>query len=47
MTPDRPTASRWCSCTAAVEVLPEATHHTIPAEDADAVNAAMVRFLAR
>jgi pimeloyl-ACP methyl ester carboxylesterase len=30
---------------ATVEVLPEASHHTIPAQDADAVNAAVLRFL--
>jgi len=31
---------------AVVEVLPEATHHTVPAQDADAVNGAIRRFLA-
>ena len=31
---------------AVVEVLPEATHHTVPAQDAVAVNAALLRFLA-
>lgn len=31
---------------AVVEVLPQATHHTVPAQDADAVNAALLRFLA-
>jgi pimeloyl-ACP methyl ester carboxylesterase len=30
---------------AVVEVLPEATHHTVPAEDAVAVNEAVLRFL--
>jgi pimeloyl-ACP methyl ester carboxylesterase len=28
-----------------IEILPEATHHTIPAQDAGAVNAAISRFL--
>ena len=31
---------------AVVEVLPEATHHTVPAQDAVAVNATLLRWLA-
>jgi pimeloyl-ACP methyl ester carboxylesterase len=39
-------AARRLLPNAVVEVLPGATHHTIPAEDSDGVNAAIVRFLA-
>jgi pimeloyl-ACP methyl ester carboxylesterase len=38
-------AARRLLPNATVEVLPEASHHTLPAEDSDGVNAAMVRFL--